>query len=500
MSWRSVEIVGSRIGPLRGLFEVGTSYGSSHHGVPLDHLTVATNVDYTSEGRPRKRPGRTPTSNTTGITNPEWLAVAGYSGSLYHADGTALYQGTTSVVAGMDASTLNSAVYTAASGTTYLIVCDGTNTEKKITGTTASNFTSQPLTAPECVEVAGQRIFFSKGNKLIWSVPNPTGADATDWDSDNELVFAVEDLGSILQLVEFTGYLYIFGEKAVARLDPRDPLSVQDVVLTGFGLKSGRSVVQGKDALYFTDGNDIFRWVPGGYLPQSIAVRKNGVSLVRGTLIEADRGGTPYDVLGYDPFTSLVFASNDTATLAYNEQIQAWAKWEFGASCWAAGSNKAYTTQASLRAVYELDWSIYQDQIYNGSSTVDTMFTWTFRTANHQAGGDADLTWKNLRLWFAADTDLTRGDVSISVIQDGQTPVWAGIISTAAGTGFTLDGSLLGGTDVLGGAGGTYVGRVAFPYPRGKTLAVEMSATNNYPFVLYGVDAQAQARRALAAV
>src|SRR5574343_690163 len=89
-SWGNVYIFGPETGPLRGLIETETELGVSVEGVPPGFLTLARNIAFTSEGRPKKRPGRNTVTGFTGRTSPAW--VGENNGLLYDDDSNALKQ------------------------------------------------------------------------------------------------------------------------------------------------------------------------------------------------------------------------------------------------------------------------------------------------------------------------------------------------------------------------------------------------------------------------
>lgn len=486
MTWKNHTLIGPQVGALRGLAEVGAALGNSHEGVPQFFLTQADNVAYTNEGRLRKRPGRHTVSNFTGRSAPKWVGAT--PSLLYDADANALRQGATSVLTGLDAGALCGAVYTSSAATVYLLVCDGSSTVRKISGTTATAITGFPASSPSCVAVAGRRVFFAANNTVFWSTFSPTLTTSGEWPSDNELSIADKGIQTVKAMVEFGGYLYLFGAGAVAQMDPRSPEQQSDIVLSGFGINHQRAVVAGKDRLFFTDGSDIYHWSPGGQ-PRSIATLGDGRSLVRGAVLETS-ASDPYNTLGYDAFYDLLFVSNSSSTLVYSLQIGAWAKWNFGASCWTSLNQTVYLTQSSLSESLSLDWTKHQDTL----AGVATPFAWTARTGNLATGRDSRLALKKLRLGYPGDTNLSQGAASVAVVRDGGNAVATGNLNLEISGVFTLDGSLLGGDDVLGGAGTEVWSSLSLPYPEGSLLGVSLSAHNNLPFQIWSLNAQVSER------
>jgi hypothetical protein len=395
-------------------------------------------------------------------------------------------------VAGLDASKISSAVYVSAAGTVYLLVCDGTSVYK-IDGTTDSAITGLPAITPSSVSVAGRRVFFSQANTLLWSIFNPTLTTAGEWPTDNEISIADIGIRTITAMVEFGGFLYVFGDNAVAQIDPRDPLTNNEIILTGYGISALRNVVSGPDRIYFSDAIDVYEWVPGGP-PRSIASAADGSSLVRGILVDA-AGSDPYKAMGYDFFRDILFISSNSETLAYFSRTMGWARWQFGADCWTFLSNVSYLTESTLTETLMMDWTKNQDTIAGSAS----QFQWKFRTANRRPTQEGNLAIKKIRVGFPGDTSLSAGEADVVILKDGGNTIANGTISLEVDGVFTLDSSLLDGEDVLGGSGNEVWDYAAFPYPQGNTIGVQLSATDNNPFTVYSLIAQAQERHLMPA-
>lgn len=490
----TMPIFGPEVGPLRGMIEQGTVNSVPAMSTKPSYLTRAFNIMLNDSGSPRKRACRTGVSSFTGRTTPGWCGIGG-AGLLYDADLAQLRQAGSNVQSGLTASAIAHDVFTAPNGTQYLVVCDGSTTVKKITGTTASDLTgfSALSISPTAVAVAGTRIFFATGSFVYFSTTNPTGGTSGEWDTANFIQFTDPGLKTIYKLLEFGGYLYAFGNGAIGQINPQEPDPYFEVILSNFGCNGIRSVVKGKDRIYFTDGRDVYEWVPGGQ-PRSIAVNEAGESLVMGIIRLATEGGSPYDVLGYDSFLNMLFVSSDSSTLAYQPQFGAWMDWGFGADAWAFGGNVSYLTESSLTETLMLSTSISADSIAGAS----TMFEWVIRSANFKApsgavGGakrESDVILKNVEFTFPMDIALSDSTVTVSIVKNAQDYRDSGTVAlTETGT-FTLDSSLLDGDDVLGGSGGIGPQKLSFKYPRGRTLAVEVSAMDSSPVIISTLYAQ----------
>jgi hypothetical protein len=493
-AWNTYPIIAPELGPLRGLVEVGTANSVATLGTKNAYLQVANNIILNDAGLPRKRPGRAAVSSFTGRTTPAWCGYGG-GGLLYDADTAQLRQAGSNVQSGLTASAIAHDVFTAPNGTQYLLVCDGSTTVKKITGTTASDLTgfSALSLSPTSVAVAGTRIFFSQGSFVYFSTTNPTGGTSGEWDAVNFIQFTDPGLKTIYKLIEFGGYLYAFGNGAVGQINPREPDPYFEVVLSNFGTNGIRGVVKGRDRLYFTDGQDVYEWIPGGQ-PRSIAVNESGESLVRGTIRQATTNGTAYKVMGYDGFLDIVYLSNDTATLVYKPQLGAWVNWTFGSDCWTFSGGNSVHTESSLTETLTLSFNDYCDVLAN----TDTLFEWRVRTTNLKAplgvpgsaSREAQVRLKNVEFTFPMDISLSDSTITVDVIRNAQDYVGMGTAAlTETGT-FTLDSSLLDGDDILGGSGGIGPQKLAFQYPQGRTLCIEMSAEDNSPVIISTLYAQ----------
>jgi hypothetical protein len=462
-------------------------YGISQEGTPAAYLTKAENVDYTSEGRIRKRPARNPITNFSSRVTPAWI---GTNGTLvYDADSTDLRQAATSVFAGFTAANIASAVYTDAAGTVYLLVCDTSANAKKITGTTDTDITGLPATNPRCFGVAGRRVFVSQSNTVAWSTFSPTLGLATEWPSDNEITIADKGIQTVLALVELNGYMYAFGSGAVAQLDPRDPLNSNDIVLTGFGIQSNRQVVAGKSSIYFSNGFDVFEWVPG-QLPRSIAILEDGRSLIRGALIDAQTASNPFDAMGYDPLRDLLVISNNTETYAYNVQLQAWAKWNFPADAWTFAGSTLYFTYNTLVNSYKIDYT----KAYDTINATDTQFTWTVQTASFKADQESQICIKKVRVGYPSDTALASGTVTVSVVGDGGDVLSTDTATLDPGNVIIFDTSTFGGSSVFGGSGNEGWDWCSYPYPQRNIVGFRVVGSTNSAQTLYSLLAQYEQR------
>lgn len=492
MAYRTLPLFTPNTGKLHGLVDVNTEYGVSFEGAPLNTLAKATNLFYTSEGRIRNRPGRYTVSDFGSRTAPGWVGTDGTR--LYDAGTSSLKQGATAVTtAYATPANISSAIYTDSAANTYLLTCDGgasaTNVLKTLV-TTDSAITGFPASTPQCVAVAGRRVFFAENNTLFWSTFSPTLAAGGEWPAANEVSFADKGVTTIKTMVEFGGMLYCFGSGTVVQINPSVD-SVADsayVVLSDFGVNGLRAAVAAKDRIFFTDGTDVYQWAPGGP-PQSIASNNEGLSLVLATLRAAKTAATPYTTLGYDPFRDVLYVSNATKTLAYSVSLGAWAVWEFGATCWAALSDAMYMTEVSLTETLSIDWTKFQDTV----AGVATPYTMTMRTANFSVGQDARLQFKNVTIGYPGDSSLCQGSATVNILKDGGSVAASNTATLQVEGIFTFDSSLLDGTDVLGGEGTEQWERVAFPFPRGRTLGVEVISTGNFPITLWSLMAQAQA-------
>lgn len=496
--WANVYVFGPSTGALRGLMETETVFGVGSEGIPPGFLTQANNIAFNSEGRPRKRPGRTTITSFTGRTSPGW--VGENSGLLYDADANALRQAGTSVSTAFagNALLLSHTNYVTAAAVAYLIVTDGT-TVRKITGTTASAITGIPA-VPEVVCAAGNRLFGLRDNDLFWSIPNATLGAAGEWPTDNELSMAVRGLQDGKAMVEFGGFLFVYGAGSVLQIDPRDPLgSGQNIVLSDIGAPGPRAVVKGKDSIFFTDSRDVYRWSPGAGMPVSIAELQDGKSLVRGT-ISSVAGSNPYDITGFDGDNDILLLSNDTNTLAYDVKRQAWSQWTFGADSWTVVADVLCMTETGLTESLQFDWTDHADTVAAATVLFDVGVTF----APLRTDADSEVALKNVLLVFPANGDLTDTVIECNIIRNGQTVVGSRTVS------ITETGVMVWDTDnwadetvdavpLWGGGAGIAEARIPYEYPQGRLLQVQFTVTDNNPFLVNSLLSQIQERRVNAA-